>query len=44
MAFTEIELSAEDVAKIDALDQGARLYDPKYLGPEYDWNFFPHFN
>ena len=31
MAFTEVQLSAEDVAKIDALDRGARLYNPKFL-------------
>lgn len=44
MAFSEVELSAEDVAKIDALDRGARLYNPKFLDERYDWNYFPFFD
>ena len=44
MAYSEVELTEEDVAKIDALDKGARLYNPKHLSMEYDWNFMPYFD
>lgn len=44
MAFTEVELSEEDVAKIDAMDKGARLYNPGHMDMRFDWNFFPYFN
>lgn len=44
MAFTSVELSAEDVAKINALDKGARLFNPKHLDMKYDWNYFPYYD
>ena len=44
MAYTEVDLTDEDVAKIDALDRGARLYNPKFLSMEYDWNYMPYFD
>jgi len=44
MGATEVNLTEEDVAKIDALDKGARLYNPKFLDMRYDWNYFPFFD
>ena len=44
MAYTEVELTEEDVAKIDTLEKGARLYNPKYLDAKYDWNYFPYYD
>ena len=44
MGAAEVSLSAEDVAKIDAMEKGARLYNPKFLDARYDWNYFPFFN
>lgn len=44
MAYSEFDLTDEDVAKIDALDKNARLFNPKYLSMEYDWNFMPYFD
>jgi len=44
MAYSEVDLTEEDVAKIDALDRGARLYNPKFLSMEYDWNFMPYYD
>jgi len=31
MAYTTVELTDEDVTKIDSMDRGARLYNPKFL-------------
>lgn len=44
MGAAEIQLTAEQVAKIDAMDRGARLYNPKFLDMRYDWNNFPFFD
>ena len=44
MAFTEVHLTEEDVAKIDSLEKGARLFNPKHLSMEYGWNYFPYYD
>ena len=44
MAYTEVDLTDEDVAKIDAMDKNARLYNPKFLDERYDWNYFPYYD
>ena len=44
MGYADINLSEEEVAKIDAMDIGARLYNPKHLDAKYDWNYFPFFD
>ena len=44
MGYADIQLSEEEVAKIDAMDIGARLYNPKHLDAKYDWNYFPFFD
>ena len=44
MAYTEVELSEEDMAKMATLEKGARIYNPKFLDMQYDWNFFPFFD
>lgn len=44
MAYTEVELSEEEMAKIATLEKGARLYNPKFMDQTYDWNYFPYYN
>ena len=44
MGAAEIQLTDDQVAKIDAMDRGARLYNPKFLDMRYDWNNFPFFD
>lgn len=44
MAYSEVELTDDDVAKIDSMDRGARLYNPKFLDQTYDWNYFPYYD
>lgn len=43
MAYTTVELSEEDMAKIDALDRNCRLFEPKVIGVDEDWGEFPYF-
>ena len=44
MGYSEVHLTEEDVTKIDSLDRGARLYNPKFLDMKYDWNYFPYYD
>ena len=44
MGAADVSLTADEVAAIDALDMGARLYNPKFLSMEYDWNYMPYYN
>ena len=44
MGCVDIQLTEEEVAKIDAMEKGARLYNPKNLDMQYDWNYFPFFD
>ena len=44
MGAADVSLTADEVAAIDALDMGARLYNPKFLSMEYDWNYMPYFD
>uniref|UniRef100_A0A7S3HWF1 NADP-dependent oxidoreductase domain-containing protein n=2 Tax=Choreotrichia TaxID=141411 RepID=A0A7S3HWF1_9SPIT len=44
MASCDVSLTPEEVAKIDSMDKGARLYNPKFLDERYDWNYFPFFD
>ena len=43
MGAVDVQLTTEEVAKIDEMDKGARLYDPNFLDQQYDWNYFPYF-
>lgn len=44
MGAADVSLTADEVAAIDALDMGARLYNPKFLSMEYDWNYMPYYD
>lgn len=44
MGYTEVQLTQADIEKIDAMDKGARIYNPKFLDEKYDWNYFPFFD
>lgn len=44
MGAADVSLTADEIAAIDALDMGARLYNPKFLSMEYDWNYMPYYD
>ena len=44
IGYTDVTLTEEEVAKIETMERGARLYNPKYLDMVYDWNYFPYYD
>ena len=44
IGYTDVTLTEEEVAKIETMERGARLYNPKFLDMVYDWNYFPYYD
>ena len=44
IGYTDVTLTEEEVARIETMERGARLYNPKFLDMVYDWNYFPYYD
>ncbi len=42
ISAVDVELTVDEIAKIDSMERGARLYNPKVL--DLDWKNFPYYD